>query len=79
MAIKDKEEDVKKYKTEFNISFPLLIDEGAKVADSYGVQSHPQTFFINREGKIVGRALKEMDWTSRSIRNLIQHLIKGGK
>ncbi len=70
---------MKKYKTEFNISFPLLIDEGAKVADSYGVQSHPQTFFINREGKIVGRALKEMDWTSRSIRNLIQHLIKGGK
>jgi peroxiredoxin len=79
VAIKDKEEDVKKYKTEFNISFPLLIDEGAKVADSYGVQSHPETFFINREGKIVGRALKEMDWTSRSIRNLIQHLIKGGK
>jgi peroxiredoxin len=79
VAIKDKEEDVKKYKTEFNISFPLLIDEGAKVADSYGVQSHPETFFINREGKIVGRALKEMDWTSRSMRNLMQQLIKGGK
>lgn len=79
MAIKDKEEDVKKYKTEFNISFPLLIDEGAKVADTYGVQSHPETFFINREGKIEGRALKEMDWTSRSMRNLMQHLIKGGK
>lgn len=77
MAIKDKQEDVKKYKTEFNISFPLLIDEGAQVADAYGVQSHPETFFINREGKIVGRALKEMDWTSRSMRNLIQHLIKG--
>jgi peroxiredoxin len=66
---------VKKYKTEFNISFPLLIDEGAQVADAYGVQSHPETFFINREGKIVGRALKEMDWTSRSMRNLIQHLV----
>ena len=79
MAIKDKEEDVKKYKSDFNISSPLMIDEGAKVADAYGVWSHPETFFINRDGKIVGRALKGMDWTSKSMRNLIQHLLKEAK
>ena len=75
MAIKDKEEDVKKYKSEFNISSPVLINDKAQVADSYGVQSHPQTFFINREGKIVGRALKGMDWTSKSMKNLVQYLL----
>lgn len=79
VAIKDKEEDVKKYKIDFNISSPLMIDEGAKVADTYGVWSHPETFFINREGKIVGRALKGMDWTSKSMRNLIQYLLGGKK
>ena len=79
MAIKDKEEDVKKYKSEFNISSPVLINDKAQVADSYGVQSHPQTFFINREGKIVGRALKGMDWTSKSMRNLVQYLLGGKK
>jgi len=75
VAIKDKEEDVKKYKSEFNISSPVLINDKAQVADSYGVQSHPQTFFINREGKIVGRALKGMDWTSKSMKNLVQYLL----
>ncbi len=79
MAIKDKEEDVKKYKSEFNVASPLLIDEGAKVADSYGVQSHPETFFINREGKIVGRVFGGKDWTSRGMRDLIQHLLKERK
>jgi len=79
VAIKDKEEDVKKYKSDFNISSPLMIDEGAKVADTYGVWSHPETFFINRNGKIVGRALKGMDWTSKSMRNLIQYLLGGKK
>ena len=74
MAIKDKEEDVKKYKKEFNISTPLMIDDG-NVSNAYGVWSHPETFFINREGRIVGRALKDMDWTSRSMRNLIQYLL----
>jgi peroxiredoxin len=66
---------MKKYKGEFNISFPLLIDVEARVAGSYGVSSHPETFIINREGKIVGRALGDKDWASRSMRNLIQHLL----
>jgi len=74
VAIKDKEEDVKKYKNEFNISGPIMIDDG-QVANAYGVWSHPESFFINREGKIIGRVLKEMDWTSRSTRNLIQSLL----
>ena len=76
MAIKDKEADVKKYKSEFNISFPLLIDEGAQVANAYGVSSHPETFFINREGKIVGRVFGDKDWASRTMKNLIGYLLK---
>ena len=68
-----------KYKNEFNISLPLLIDENGSVANTYGVWSHPETFFINREGKIVGRVLKDMDWTSRSMRSLIQYLLKEKK
>jgi len=78
VAIKDKEEDVRKYKSEFKISSPVMIDDG-EVANAYGVWSHPETFFINREGKIVGRVLKEMDWTSRSVRNLVLFLLGGKK
>ena len=74
MAIRDKEEDVKKYKSEFNLSTPVMFDDG-KVANAYGVSSHPQTFFIGRDGKISGRVLKDMDWTSRSVRNLVQYLL----
>jgi len=79
IAIKDKEEDVKKYKSDFNISFPLLIDEDAKVANAYGVQSHPETFFINREGKIIGRVFGDKDWASKPMRYLIDQLLKERK
>ena len=78
VAIKDKEEDARKYKGEFKISFPIMIDDG-QVADAYGVWSHPETFFINRDGKIVGRVLKDMDWTSKSVKNLVQYLLGGKK
>ena len=79
MAIKDKEEDLKKYRSEFKISSPLMIDEEAQAATAYGVSSHPETFIINRKGKIIGRAFGEKDWASRSMKNLIQYLLKEAK
>ncbi len=78
VAIKDKEELVKEYKKHFKISSPIMIDDG-QVANAYGVWSHPETFFINREGKVVGRALKEMDWTSKGMKDLVQYLLGGQK
>ena len=79
VEIKEKEQDVLNYKNKFNVSCPILMDDNASVASAYGVWSHPETFFINRDGKIVGRVLKEMDWTSKSMTNLIQSLLKEKK
>ena len=55
-----------------------MIDDG-QVASSYGVWSHPETFFINRDGRIVGRILKEADWSSANMKYLIRYLLKEGK
>jgi hypothetical protein len=55
-----------------------MIDDG-QVANAYGVWSHPETFFINRDGKIVGRVIKELDWTSKSMKNLVRFLLRGKK
>jgi peroxiredoxin len=79
VVAKEKEKDIIKYKKEFNISSPILIDDNASVTNAYGVSSSPQTFFINREGKIVGRILKETDWTSKNARDLIEYLLKEKK
>jgi len=79
VATKEKERDIKKYKDEFNISSPVLIDDNGSFSNAYGVWSRPETFFINREGKIVGRVLKEIDWTSSNMKDLIQYLLKEKK
>ena len=75
VAIKAIEEDLKKYE-KFS---PILMDDSGSVAKAYGVKGHHETFFINREGKILGRTFSEKDWTSMSIRNLIEHLLVGEK
>ncbi len=79
IATKEKEKDVAKYKKDHQFSSPIMLEDDASVSNAYGISSRPQTFFINREGKIVGRALKEMDWTSKNIRELIDYLVKEKK
>ena len=79
VASKEKEQDLKKYKNEFKVSSPILIDENASAANAYGVWNRPMTFFINRDGKIVARALREVDWTSNNMKTLVQYLLKEKK
>jgi len=79
VVTKEKEQDIIKYKNEFSVSSPILIDDNGSAANAYGVWNRPETFFINREGKIVARVLREIDWTSKNMINLIQYLLKEKK
>ena len=67
-----------KFRDKFKVSHSILLDEKAQVANAFGVWSHPESFFINREGKIVGRTFGGKDWTSQSTRDLIQYLLREG-
>jgi len=55
------------------------MDENGAGANAYGVWNRPNTFFIDREGKIVARVLKEMDWTKKSMKDLIEYLLREKK
>lgn len=52
------------------------MDGNARVANAYGVWSHPTTFIINREGKIIARAIGGRDWASQEMVNLFLYLLK---
>jgi peroxiredoxin len=38
----------------YDLTFPLLDDDGGRVAEAYGVTSLPEAFFISRSGDVVG-------------------------
>jgi peroxiredoxin len=75
VSVREKENALIKYKNEFSFSSPLMIDGKAKVANAYGVWAHPTTFFINREGQIIGREFGGRDWTSKTMTNLVWSLL----
>lgn len=84
VAIKEDKELLSSYCKELKIDFPILMDSDGKTAKEYGVRSHPTGFFIDSEGRVVGRLFGGRDWVSASAKNLIDYLlstssVNGGK
>ncbi len=62
--IQDKEEPAKRFISQFNLSFPNAPDPTGRVSVDYGVYGVPETFFLDRAGRIrtkhVGAVTDEM-------------------
>ncbi|HWT79679.1 MAG TPA: TlpA disulfide reductase family protein [Candidatus Acidoferrum sp.] len=50
--IQDKEEAGREFLRRFNFTFPNGPDPGSKISIDYGVYGVPETFFIDRQGRI---------------------------
>jgi cytochrome c biogenesis protein CcmG/thiol:disulfide interchange protein DsbE len=64
--IQDKEADARAFLEEFAITYPNGIDRGSKIAIDYGVWGLPETFIIDREGRIVYKHVGALDWHTLS-------------
>ena len=53
IIVSDKPENSRKFVAEFGLNYPNLIDPAGKVGVNYGVTGVPETFFVNRAGKII--------------------------
>lgn len=80
IAIEATEEEARNFKKEFKISLPILMDKDGTVGKAYKLLGHPETFFINRQGKITGKALEGgKKLISPNMLKLIEHLLAAGK
>lgn len=57
LAVNNQEtrEDVRGFRDEMNVTFPLLLDESGKIQAQYGIKGYPSTFLVNRQGIIVAQ------------------------
>ena len=46
--------DAKRFADKLGITYPIVHDAPGKTVDSYGVTGFPETFFVGRNGKLVG-------------------------
>ena len=56
IAYSDKEADTRKFRDEFQLGFPVLMDDNeSRAAIAYGLAGVPETYFVSRDGRILIR------------------------
>lgn len=60
--IQDQEEDARAFIREFGITYPNGRDAAGRIAIDYGVWGIPETFFINRQGRITYKHVGALGW-----------------
>lgn len=74
------EEEALKFKKKFKISLPILMDHDGAVGKAFRLFGLHETFFINHEGKIIGKTFEGgKEWTSPEMLKLIEHLLAAEK
>jgi peroxiredoxin len=55
---------VKAFVEQMKITFPVLLDPDGEVGRKYGIWGFPESFLLDREGRIVERVIGPRDWAS---------------
>ncbi|UCG93964.1 MAG: TlpA family protein disulfide reductase [Candidatus Aerophobus sp.] len=73
--LREAREKVSSFIKENGYTFPVLLDSGGEVANTYGITAIPTTYLLDPRGRIVGKALGARDWASQKTFKLIEHLL----
>ncbi len=66
---------VKKRMIKEGWTFPALLDTKSSVSDKYGITGHPETFLIDKKGKVAAIAIGPRKWDKESAMTLIAQLL----
>jgi len=73
--IQDTEADARAFLTEFGVTYPNGVDAGSRTAIEYGVYGIPETFFIDRQGRITYKHIGALGW--ETIRAKLDEALRG--
>lgn len=72
-------DEVLAYVKKHGYHFDVLLDPKNAVAEAYNVSGVPETFIIDREGRIVAHHSGAFDWSQPAIRDALEELLKDNK
>lgn len=75
VSIKESPVQVMEFFKDKRLSFTALIDPSGDAGKKFGINSIPTTYLLNKDGRIIGRAIGPRDWAGRHVNSLIQHLV----
>ena len=79
VSLDPKQKDIHTFMNEFlpgqRSAMTVLWDAAGKSSQAYGTEFIPETYIIDRQGRIVARFVNEYDWTRPEAKQLIEALL----
>lgn len=69
-------EAVRPFVAEFGFTFPVLLSPNGEVGRKYGITGYPETFIIDKAGRVVVHYVGPRNWTDSGIRAMLRGLIE---
>ena len=60
---------------DLGLTFPVLIDPDATVSPRFGATGYPETFIIDREGRVINHTIGPEDWDSEQMLAYFEQLL----
>ncbi len=70
-------EQVQAFAEEQKLTYPMLLDSKAEIAEQYGVMRLPETVLIGRKGEVLAKSIGFKDWYKDDVRELVGALLGG--
>ena len=67
---------VQPFVDQLGLTFPILIDTEGTIPPRYGVTGYPETFIIDREGRVVQHLIGPEDWGSEEVIGFFTRLLE---
>jgi cytochrome c biogenesis protein CcmG/thiol:disulfide interchange protein DsbE len=78
VSVDDDLEVIERFREEHGLTFTILHDEGAKVANRFQTYKFPETYVVDRQGRLVWKIIGPRDWIAPNPMLDIVGLLKSG-
>ncbi len=79
ISVDDSIEVIERFQRENGLSFTMLFDEDAKVAHGFQTFKYPETYIVDKEGRLLSKIVGPRNWITPAIMLEVVGLLKSDK
>jgi peroxiredoxin len=79
LSTDDSWEPINKFMAQHQFTIPVYADFDKRISSRYGTFMYPETFLVDKQGRVAYKVIGAIDWTSPEIVKFLKVLILEGK
>ena len=76
VSVDDNQDAYDQFLKTYNVDYPTYRDPSKQIPLSYGTTMYPETYVINRDGRIDSKIIGPQDWTSPAMMAYLDSLLR---